>query len=415
MYIKRKIHDSIRKHVSRKEYTILTGARQSGKTSLIRALYRELKKEKPTVDFLSFEDTDILQAVDKHPEEIFSFTPRPEKILFQENKNKEPYYLFIDEVQYASDPSNFLKYLFDTYGGNLKIIATGSSAFYIDTKFKDSLAGRKRIFELPTLDFDEWLVFKGEKRLLDELSSIRLSDDYISAHHREFLEKLNEYLVFGGYPAVVLENEIQEKINLLKEIKNSFLKRDIIDSGVKHSDKFYNLFMLLASQTGNLVNRNELASTLQIDHKTVDKFLFIMQKCFLLGLLKPFYSNLRKELTKMPKVYFKDTGLRNVALNRFTDFRLREDSGALLESFVYRLLIQKYGEDNVRFWRTAEKKEIDFVISPVFGKGMAYEVKTKCRPLKMATAKKFNTHYPDYPIQTISYEPDRECQWVLKI
>ncbi len=415
MYIKRKIHDSIKKHLSKKEYTILTGARQSGKTSLIRALYHEIQKEKSTVRYLSFEDTDILQAINKHPEEIFSFMPRPEKIVFQENKTEEPYYLFIDEVQYASEPSNFLKYLYDTYGENLKIIATGSSAFYIDTKFKDSLAGRKRIFELSTLDFDEWLVFKGEKRLLDELTSVRLNDTYISTHHRELLEKLNEYLIYGGYPAVVLENDVYEKINLLKEIKNSFLKRDIEDSGIKHSDKFYRLFMLLANQVGNLVNRNELASTLQIDHKTVEKFLFVMQKCFLLGLLKPFYSNLRKELTKMPKVYFKDSGLRNVALNRFTDFNIREDNGALLENFVYRVFIQKYGGDNVRFWRTTDKKEIDFVVTPVFGEGIACEVKTKCKPLKITTTKKFNKYYPDYPVKTISYQPDNECQWVLKL
>ncbi len=169
----------------------------------------------------------MLTAVDKHPEEIFSFVPRPPKPKILDQKHSPPVILFIDEIQYAANPSNFLKYLYDTYGENLKIVATGSSAFYIDTKFSDSLAGRKRIFELQTLDFEEWLNFRGFAQLLNELKLIAQQNDYVSTVHKELLEKFDEYLVFGGYPAIVLENDPDEKINLLKDIKNSFLKRDI--------------------------------------------------------------------------------------------------------------------------------------------------------------------------------------------
>lgn len=147
MYIQRDNHQQIKKHLGRKEYTIITGPRQSGKTSLLNALYREIKSEGHLVTFITFEDRDILSAVNKHPEEIFRFVPRPDKSLQQTNPAGKPAYLFIDEVQYAIDPSNLLKYLYDVYQENLKIIATGSRAFYIDKKFKDSLAGRKRIFD----------------------------------------------------------------------------------------------------------------------------------------------------------------------------------------------------------------------------------------------------------------------------
>jgi predicted AAA+ superfamily ATPase len=415
MYIQRKIHQDIKEHLKRKEYTIITGPRQSGKTSLLQALFRELENDQKKVNYITFEDRDILSAVNTHPEEIFAFTPRPKKVLNNSSTTLQPSFLMIDEVQYAADPSNFLKYLYDVYGENLKIVATGSSAFYIDKKFTDSLSGRKRVFELKTLSFEEWLVFKNLSDLYRELALIREQKDYTSSSHRELMEMFNEYLVFGGYPAVVLENNREEKIKLLKEIKDSFLKRDIDESGVSNPDKFYNLLSLLAGQTGNLVNRNELSSTIGIDHKTVDKYLYVLLNCFHIELVKPFYSNLRKELTKMPKVYFKDDGLRNVALNRFFDFKPREDQGALLENFVYKRLSELFDRDAINFWRTSSNKEIDFVISTSYRQGLAYEVKLKCKNLKRSFQQTFVEHYPNYSLEVISYEINNECRWVLNL
>ena len=266
-----------------------------------------------------------------------------------------------------------------------------------------------------TLSFEEWLVFKNLNDLSRELALIREQKNYTSSSHRELMEMFNEYLVFGGYPAVVLDNNREEKIKLLKEIKDSFLKRDIDESGVNNPDKFYNLLSLLAGQTGNLVNRNELSSTIGIDHKTVDKYLYVLRNCFHIELVKPFYSNLRKELTKMPKVYFKDAGLRNVALTRFFDFKTREDQGALLENYVYKRLFDLFDRDAINFWRTSSNKEIDFVISTEYHRGLAYEVKLKCKNLKRSFQQTFVEHYPNYSVEVISYEINNECRWVLKL
>ena len=115
MYIPRQIHPKIKDHLNRKEYTIITGARQSGKTSLIRALYSEISDVNNTVNLITFEDKDILSAINSHPEKLFSYTPCPEKILQGMNKSGKPFYLFIDEIQLAENPSNFLKYLYATY------------------------------------------------------------------------------------------------------------------------------------------------------------------------------------------------------------------------------------------------------------------------------------------------------------
>ncbi len=415
MYIQRKIHQEIGNHLSRKEYTIITGPRQCGKTSLIKALYKELQNDNKQVAYITFEDQDILSAINVHPEEVFSYVIRPDKQLIGVAHENERVYLFIDEIQYAADPSNFLKYLFDTYGENLKIIATGSSAFYMDDKFKDSLAGRKRVYELQTLSYDEWLQFSGYDHLLPELGRIRFQADYISPVYRELMDQLNDYLVFGGYPEVALEKNTDERILLLKELKNAFLKKDIDEAGISYQDKFYMLLTLLAGQTGNLVNRNELANTVGVDNKTIDNYLHVLQNSFHIALVKPFYSSLRMELTKMPKVYFKDTGMRNSALNRFYDFQNREDQGQLLENFVYKRLTNLYDKDNIKFWRTTDKREIDFVATTSFNEGLAYEVKMNCRNINSISMKRFTENYPDYLFHLISYAINDECQWVLKL
>jgi len=410
MYFKRDIETKLVKHLDKKEYTIITGARQTGKTTLLKHLYRKLNAENKNVFFISFEDIDILNAINKHPEEIFSVIPRP-----QQGNDRSPYYLFIDEVQYAKNPTNFLKYLYDTYAEALKIIATGSSAFYMDNKFKDSLAGRKRIFELQTLNFAEWLLFNNETELLNELHLIRTQKEYISARKRELLEMFNKFIVYGGYPRVTLETDTEEKILLLKELRNSFLRKDIDEAGIRNHEKFYTLLSILADQTGNMVNKNELATTVGVDNKTIDKYLFVLTRSFHISLIKPFFSNIRKEVTKMPKLFFNDTGMRNVILNRFYDFDKRADKGELFENYIFRRLSELYGKEQIRYWRTVDKNEIDFVINESFGQGKAYEVKTKCPAKKIPVSIRFTEKYQGYSFDVISFDLNDNCLWFLKL
>ncbi len=415
MYITRKIEPKLINHLKNKEYTIITGARQTGKTTILKSLYERIKKKENIAVFISLEDIDVLNSINKHPEEIFSIIPRPNGNTNKNNNSGNPYYLFIDEIQYANNPTNFLKYLYDTYGDKLKIIATGSSAFYMDKKFKDSLAGRKRIFELTTLSFDEWLLFQKKNELIRELELIRENKEYVSTKQRELTELFNIFIIYGGYPRIALEPDFQEKRILLKELKNSFLRKDIDESGINQVEKFYILFSLLASQTGNLVNRNELAGTVGVDNKTIDKYLFVLQNSFHITLLKPFFSNLRKELTKMPKVFFNDTGMRNIILNRFYNFNNRDDNGALFENYIFNRLREISDKENIRYWRTSDNKEIDFVVNESFNKGKAYEVKIKCPRNKQLSQIRFTEKYPGYPLETISYNHDNKCLWALKL
>lgn len=403
-YKKRHIDDKIRAHIYKKEYTIITGARQVGKTTLLRQFYRELKKEGNKVFYLSFENIDVLNALNEHPEKIFNFIERPIDPLEKDASFEERIYLLLDEIQYANDPSGFMKYLFDTYLSHLKIIATGSSAFYTDKKFKDSLAGRKKIFHLNPLNFQEYLEFSGRKDLSDEVQTVRDRKDYISLKKQEIEEYFDDYLVYGGYPAVVLEDDTDLKKEILLELRDSYIKRDILESGIRNEMDFYNLMKILAGQTGNLVNKNELSKTLRIHLSTIENYLSTLEKCFHIALVKPFHKNLRKEIVKMPKVYFNDLGLRNALLNRFSGINEREDTGALLENYVYQRLVQIYPQEEIKFWRTADGNEVDFVVSSDYKNGKAYEVKTSSIEYKPTKYKKFTENYPNINMSIIAYK-----------
>ena len=402
MYKEREIYQDIESHVFRKEFTIITGARQTGKTTILKQLFIKLKEKEQDVWFINFENQDILTKINESPENLFQFTSRPKNTLL-ETEQDEPIYILIDEIQYAKNPTNFLKYLYDTYSPNLKIVATGSSAFYIDEKFKDSLIGRKRIFNLRTLNFDEFLTFKNSAALIKELNIIRDRHEYLSIRHKELMQLFEEYITYGGYPAVVLSENNKEKILMLKEIKNSYIKKDILDSKVENTETFYKLMYILSSQTGSLLNKNKISKILNSHIKTIEKYIYVLQKSFHIDLLKPFYKNLSKEITKMPKTYFNDMGLRNILINNFSEIKLRTDKGELFENYVYIRLTELYEQENIRFWRTTDQNEVDFIILEPNSKIKAYEVKYNPKTIKYSKYNKFNQKYKNARLEFVSY------------
>jgi predicted AAA+ superfamily ATPase len=388
--VRRKKHTIISNHISKREFTILIGARQIGKSTLLKQLFEELKQNGEAVFFLNLDRKDILEELNQNPENLLKICPlqSDKKII-----------VFIDEIQYLDDATNFLKLLFDEYSTQLKIVATGSSAFYIDRQFNDSLVGRKKIFQMGTLDFEEFLLFKNRADLVNEISQFKSKKKSKSIQENLLWAYMDEFINYGGYPAVVLEENIEDKIELLREIRDSYIKRDVLESGITDETKFYRMLMLLASQTGNLLNVNEISNTLRISNATVENYLYVLQKCFHITLLKPFYANLRKELTKMPKVYINDLGLRNVLINYFSPLEQRADKGAVLENFSYRLLSERFEEDQIKYWRTADGNEVDFVVETSYLKGFAVEIKFSEQEAKTSKYNKFIQNYPDFPLE----------------
>ncbi|WP_310559209.1 ATP-binding protein [Flavobacterium sp.] len=388
--IKRKKKTIIAEHLSKKEFTILIGARQIGKSTLLKQLYDDLHQKAEAVYFLNLDRKEILDELNESPENLFKLCPlqKDKKII-----------VFIDEIQYLDDATNFIKLLFDEYSNKLKIVATGSSAFYIDKQFNDSLVVRKKIFHMGTLDFEEFLLFKGRNDLVEEVLKLKNRKKVKSIQENVLWGFMDEFVNYGGYPAVVLENDINQKIELLKDIRDSFIKRDILESGITDESKFFRMLMLLASQSGNLLNVNEISNTLRITNATVENYLYILQKCFHITLVKPFYNNLRKELTKMPKVYINDLGLRNVLINYFSPLEQRADKGMVLENLSFRLLSERFDQDQIKYWRTADGNEVDFVIESSYLKGFAVEVKFNEQEVKLSKYNKFVQNYPDFPLE----------------
>lgn len=391
---RRKLFDKLVAHLAKKEFSIITGARQTGKSTLLRQVEEYCKTADFPTAFLNLENKSVLAELNKHPMNLFGFLPTSSQRI----------YVFIDEIQYLDDPSNFLKLLFDDHSSLLKLIVTGSSAFYLDEKFNDSLAGRKRIFNLLTCDFEEYLELNNKPQFVEEVNRLINQPDAKSSHLEYLRIEWENYMIYGGYPSVVTEPDKNEKKVLLKEIRDSFIKRDILESGVSNETAFYQLFRILAEQSGKLVNLNELSTVLRIKNETVGNYISVMQKCFHIVLSRPFYRNLRKELIKMPKIYLLDTGLRNCLLNNFQPLSTRVDKGELWENLVFRILADKYGMESVYFWRTSAGNEIDFVL-PDIEKPKAIEVKFDEAQVKPNKYKLFTDAYSEIPLKFVWFQP----------
>jgi predicted AAA+ superfamily ATPase len=383
----RKLFNILQAHLDKKEFTIITGAQQTGKSTLMRELETHCTRANIPCVFLNLENRKILAELDESPLNILAYLPDTEQRAV----------VFIDEIQYLKNPSNFLKLLFDEYREKIKIVATGSSAFYLDKNFTDSLAGRKRIFHLPTCDFTEYLELRGKIDLLAEINRLRKNENAKSLNITILWQEYELFLLFGGYPAVITENDRQEKKALLAEIRDSFVKKDILESGVRNEREFYNLFRILAGQSGNLLNMNELAVTLRIKNETVANYLFVLQKCFHIALTTPFYRNLRKELTKMPKVFLLDTGLMNLLLNNFQPLAERLDKVAIWKTACYKMLYTQFGQDEIFYWRTANGNEVDFVL-PNTENPFAEEIKYDKTAINEKKYMKFTENYKNIPL-----------------
>ncbi|MFO7811038.1 MAG: AAA family ATPase, partial [Candidatus Delongbacteria bacterium] len=254
--MERKLKKDIEKDLQAKHISLIIGARQTGKTTILKQILSGLKNKKKSAFYLTLEDKEILKMLNENPKNLLQLIAKPE-----ENERR---YVLIDEIQYLNDPSNFLKYHYDTYLEKIKFIVTGSSSFYIDRKFKDSLAGRKRIYELPTMSLKEVLIFKGEDELAAHLNAKSIPLLYLD----RIKEYFYEYLIYGGYPEAVLSGSESEKKLVLKEIADSYVKKDAAESNLSFHDKYQNLMKMLASRTGSLLNINSLAADAGLDNKT---------------------------------------------------------------------------------------------------------------------------------------------------
>ncbi|MCK5475562.1 MAG: ATP-binding protein [Candidatus Pacebacteria bacterium] len=399
--IKREIIEKIYPWIGKEKILILNGARQVGKTTLLKQIEEKLTKENQNSSVV------YLLADDIENESIFNSPASLELYLKQFHKFPSQYlYLIIDEFQIINQAGLFLKNLFDKYKDKMQIIVSGSSSLEI-SKCNEFLTGRAIHFNIERISFKEYFDFVYQT----ETEKIALADfKELELFHQTFQSKLelslNDYLTFGGYPEVITTEEVDNKKIILKSILKTYLEKDVVNFlKVENVSGFNNLSKVLSSQIGNLVNASELSGTINLATNTLNKYLDILVGTYIFNLVTPYYQNVRSEISKMPKVYVLDLGIRNYLLRSFVldDFT---NKGSIIENFVYLNLLSQFKKDYLHFYRTISGAEIDFIIEKENEKNILCEVKYRSKVTVPLAIKNFQKKYPDLVDQKIIVTKD---------
>jgi len=329
---KRTVINEINTFITSDDVIVLHGARQVGKTCILHYLQDQLKRQGKTTYFIDLEDSRYVRILNAG---VDAFLKHLEEEGITSPAKKEKCFILVDEIQYLADPSSFLKLVADHHK-HIKLIVSGSSSFAIKTKFRDTLVGRTVIFEIFTLSFREFLFFNQVHFEEGRVYTEKKAD--------ELREKFREYILFGGYPKIVLTPEVDKKEKYLQQIIDTYVKKDIRDlANVKDIDKFNKLLEALASQSGQLLNMRELSNTTRIAVQTIERYLFILENTYVLRVVRPFNRNIRSELFKQPKIYFYDSGMMQMLWLKGLQ---REILGQVFETSMFGELVKKYGREN---------------------------------------------------------------------
>lgn len=372
--IQRILKEQIKNQMFKGKAILLMGSRQTGKTSLLAEIF---PSEQDAL-WLSGDDVDVQGMME-------NMTAQRMRMLLGDRK-----VIVIDEAQRIKDIGLRMKVVTDQMK-DVQLVATGSSAFELANRLNEPLTGRKWEYQLYPLSFGEMVAHHGlltEKRLLT---------------HR---------LVYGYYPEVVTSTGNER--NVLKMLADSYMYKDVLAMGnIKKSDKLLTLLQAIAFQVGDQVSYSELASSVGIDVKTVESYIDVLEKCYIIFRLPSLSRNLRNELKNNRKIYFYDNGIRNALISNFSQMELRTDSGALWENFAIseRIKFTAYNRlwCNRYFWRTHEQKEIDYVED---SDGILSAFEFKYNPKKKVTVPKhFAEAYPNANFKVIT--PDNFEEFVL--
>ena len=358
--IKRTLQDRILKRMKPGKVVILVGARRTGKTILIREVMKQL-----SVPFIYLNGEDHTTGLKLQVRSIEAY-----RNLIGDKK-----YLFIDEAPKIDSIGSVLKLMVDEIEG-LHVMITGSSAFDIFNKTGEPLTGRKYTFQL------------------NPISQLEL-EAYENAIDTE--SRLESRLLYGMYPEVLNISDNQEKTEYLNELISSYLLKDILVlDKIKNSSKLINILRLLAFQVGSEVSLNEISRSVGLNKATIDRYIDLLTKVFVIFRAESYSRNLRKEISKLPRYYFWDNGIRNALIANFNSLALRNDIGQLWENYIIseRLKIQHYQGwlSNNYFWRTYDQQEVDWVEERDGGL-FAFEIKFKKGRAKPPAA--WTKTYPD--------------------
>ena len=363
MYIfKRKIEDKILKSLKKRGIIVLLGPRQSGKTTLVKKIAKDLDGK-----YFQCERADVRRYfVEGNPEELLKLIGKSKLVIF-------------DEAQTIENIGRMLKLFYDTYP-DIKIVATGSSSFELSNKIKEPMTGRATEYILLPISLEE-----------------------LNIKQKITKKKLEELLLFGCYPAVINAKTKEDKIEELYKISTNYLYKDVFTfEEVRNSKVFEDLLINLAWSLGSTVSTNKLSNDLGIATDTVERYIRLLEQAFVIKRVYSFSRNYSNELKKSYKIYFYDIGVRNVLAGLNKSIEERDDKGALFEGLFFSELQKKNTlqiiSPKINFWRTRSGVEIDFVES-VGNKIVAYECKWSEEDVSFSLFKK---HYPQASIEVVT-------------
>lgn len=340
-FFKRPIYDQLVPHLQRKQVTVLTGMRRTGKTTLLRQLMRDSHITQKFYFDLERIDMRTLFSEPNYETIVYALT--------QQGANfKERILIALDEIQFVPNLPSVIKYLYDTY--DIKFIVTGSSAYYMKNLFSESLAGRKKIFEIFPLNFSELLIFNGLQPLQ---KTIPEATRYIESEYERLKNYYETYITFGGFPEVVLAQTIEEKKDLIHDILSSYINFDItLLSDIRNPANLYKLIQLLSVRVGTKLDISKLTSITGISRPTVENYLDLLEKSYLIRTVPVISNSPDREITKAKKVYFLDNGIASISADL--------GSGSKFENAVFNQLLHR-GE--LAYYQLKSGKEIDFILN----------------------------------------------------
>jgi uncharacterized protein len=347
--IKRTIYKDLWDDLRRKEIAFLIGPRQSGKTTLMKILQNRLEDSGEPTLYLSL-DFDYDRQHFNSQQDLL-------RKIELEIGNKRGF-VFIDEIQRKEDAGLFLKGIHDMELP-YKFIVSGSGSVDLKANIKESMLGRKRVYELYPVSLPEFINFKTGYKYENRIN------EFFSLKSIALDNLLLEYLNFGGYPRVILEDELKEKMRAIDEIYQGYIEKDIAYLlKVEKIDAFAQLIKVLADQIGRLLNNSELSNTLGISLPTIKNYIWYAEQTYILQRLTPFYRNIRTEISKAPTVYLNDLGLRNYMLGIFGNLTRQDDLGFAFQNLIFMTLREKLHWTNtkIHYWRTKSGAEIDFLV-----------------------------------------------------
>lgn len=336
----RLIYPELKDHLSKRQITIITGLRRTGKTTLLKKLLEEFETDNRSYFDLERIDNRELFSEKNYENIIDALSSRGlsfrKKIL-----------IGIDEVQLLPGIVSVIKYLYDNYP--IKFIVTGSSSFYIKNLFSESLSGRKKVFELFTLNFREFLTFRD----IDFAQSKTLGKKFISAEFERLKKYYEEFIRYGGFPEVILSKNVSDKKDIVNDILSSYLNIDIKNiSDIRDQKNLHNLLKMLAHRAGTRLDYSKLSSLTGISRPSVYNYLDLLENTFVISRIPVLSKNPDREIVKAPKIFINDNGL----LNQLAEV----SSGVQFENAVYNQL-KFYGK--LQYYSLKTGKEIDFILN----------------------------------------------------